>query len=176
MSLRMRLSLAFVFVVLAPLLIAAVLVARGVPESGTRAASLRAQTAATGAAALLGRQCVVAEQMAHAIAWEAQANSPARAVADGVRQGAGYVAVLRVNGTVADDAGTLTVPARRQVAQASPAALGSCDQGAGASPYVTAARVAVRTAGGHPRGRRRATGGILDMGDLLEIVPAHRDP
>jgi two-component system, cell cycle response regulator len=152
MSLRMRLSLAFVFVVLAPLLIAAVLVARGVPKSGDDVASLRAEAAASGAAALLSRECAASQQMAQSVAWESRAATPRRAVRDAVSDGASYAALLRPSGSVVAQAGRLPTPAAQQVAQSSPTVLGSCERGAGASPYISVARVPVVSDGGGTAG------------------------
>ncbi|HEU5034330.1 MAG TPA: diguanylate cyclase [Mycobacteriales bacterium] len=136
MTLRARLSLAFLLVVIAPLLVAAVVVGRGVPHALNDAAGSRLSSARAGAIALVRQTCASTRLAAEVLAREAVAGGAggpaARAAAatrDVVTRGlADYAVVTDASGTVVGRSGRLGGGATPR-----PAALGSCSRGPAAS-------------------------------------------
>ncbi|MDX6204463.1 MAG: hypothetical protein QOF39_520 [Frankiales bacterium] len=135
MSLRLRLSLAFVFVVLAPLLLAGLLIARGVPGFGSDAARHRVAAAATAISADLAARCTLTGTVAGKVAYEASVASSRAAVEDAVGSGVSYAAVVSTAGAVLVQVGQLPPAAQSVVDGRSPLALGSCQTGQ-STPYA----------------------------------------
>ncbi|BEP14500.1 hypothetical protein acdb102_28110 [Acidothermaceae bacterium B102] len=136
-SLRLRLSLAFVFVVLAPLLLAGLLISRGVPGFGGDAARHRVSTAATAIAHDLAARCALVGSVAQTVAAEVPTGGAQAAVNAAVEGNkASYAAVVTSAGALIKQAGQL--PAALP-ASASLLSLGSCASGTGATPYAVAA-------------------------------------
>lgn len=131
MPLRLRLSVSFVLVVLAPLIVGLVLVGRGVPAALDRQIGARLGAESVSAAALLSSLCDRASVAARALALEAATQNPSLGVADALTHaGADYAAVLDAGGQVVASAGQLPAAAGPHAAAA------SC-HGSG-SPYVIA--------------------------------------
>ncbi|MDX6257816.1 MAG: hypothetical protein QOJ11_4150 [Frankiales bacterium] len=141
MSLRLRLSLAFIFVVLAPLLLAGLLLGRGVPGFGGDTARHRVSAAATVIAAELSAKCTLAGATAAQVAYESAATSPLSAVGDAVASSnVAYAAVVSPGGEVLAQVGQLPSAARSLVdAKGSVLALGSCTD-TSATPYAVVNR------------------------------------
>jgi two-component system cell cycle response regulator len=144
-SLRLRLSLAFVFVVLAPLLLAGLLIGRGVPGFGGEAARQRVAASATAIADAVATRCTLAGTAAGKVALEATTATPQQAVDDAFGGAVSYAAVVSTAGTVAAQVGQLPPAAQSVVDAKSVLALGSCMSG-GATPYAVVAQV--RLSGG----------------------------
>ena len=127
MSLRLRLSLAFVFVVLAPLLLAGLLIGRGVPGFGGEAARHRVASAATAISDDLNTTCTLATSVADNLALTAAATAPLDAVDRALGGRVSYAAVVSTSGTVVAQLGQLPAAAQAVVdAQKSLLALHAC--------------------------------------------------
>jgi two-component system cell cycle response regulator len=123
-TLRLRLMLAFLLVVIVPLTVAAVVVGTGVPNALDTAARNRVSASRAGAVALIGQTCTTARLAAEVLAREAAAGDKAKAVADVVSRGlADYAVLSDGSGKVLGRAGHLT----GSLAPA-PAQLGSCSR------------------------------------------------
>lgn len=151
MTLRLRLSLAFLLIVVAPLLAAALIVDRGVPHALNTSAANRLTTATAAASSWVQQTCVQVRLTAEVLARETAAlTAPARASAAGdiVDRGlADYAAVTAPDGTVITHAGA--------VAGVDHPNLGSCSA-PGSSPGAVNAiadRVVVRSIAGHALGQ-----------------------
>ncbi len=138
MSLRLRLSLAFVFVVLAPLLLAALLLSRGVPGFGGDAARQRVATSAAAVSNELSARCSLAGDVANTIAYQSAAGSPQASVVDAVgRDGVSYAAVLGADGKVLAQAGKLPPQAQSALTtQIASNTVAFCDAPTGSNPYA----------------------------------------
>ncbi|HET6910479.1 MAG TPA: diguanylate cyclase [Mycobacteriales bacterium] len=123
MTLRVRLSLAFLLVVALPLVVAVIVVGRGVPQALDSAARNRLSSSRAGAVALVEQTCTTARLAAEVLAREA-VTSPGRAATDVVGRGlAAYAVVVDTNGRITGQAGHLTGGA-----EPSPIDLGSCSR------------------------------------------------
>ncbi|MDX6221284.1 MAG: hypothetical protein QOD91_338 [Frankiales bacterium] len=149
MSLRLRLSLAFVFVVLAPLLLAALLLGRGVPGFGAETARQRVSAAAATISSELSAKCTLAGSAAARVAYETADTTPLFAVDDAVAGGTvSYAAVISPAGQVLAQVGQLPPAARAVVdAKGSVLALGSCSETDG-TPYAVVNRAPLPAGGG----------------------------
>ena len=150
MTLRVRLSLAFLLVVAVPLAVAVFVVGRGVPEALDSAARNRLNSSRAGALALVEQTCTTARLAAEVLAREAASTTPQRAAADVVgRQLATYAVVVDNNGTVTGQAGALTGGA-----EPGPVDLGSCSRRTPARSGLAAIAdsVDVRATSGRPLG------------------------
>jgi diguanylate cyclase (GGDEF)-like protein len=149
-TLRLRLSLAFLLVVIVPLIVAALVVGRGVPHALDTAADNRLAASRAGTTALLQQSCVTTRLAAEVLARES-ADGAKTAVRDVVRRGiAGYAVVSDRSGRIVASAGRLltgAVPA--------PADLGSCSRGQPATTHVFAIAdsVQIQTVSGRHHGR-----------------------
>ncbi|HET6816512.1 MAG TPA: diguanylate cyclase [Mycobacteriales bacterium] len=124
MTLRLRLSLAFLLVVIVPLVVAAIVVGRGVPHALDTAAENRLAASRAGAVALVQEVCTEARMTAEVLGREAVSTSASRATADVVGRGlAAYAVVTSKNGTITGRAGSLPVGG-----QLRPQDLGSCSR------------------------------------------------
>ena len=149
MSLRLRLSLAFVFVVLAPLLLAALLIGRGVPGFGGDTARQRVASAATAIASELSTKCTLAGTVAARVAYEAPSTSDGGAVFDGAAgSGVSYVAIVSPAGQVVSHLGQLPPQAQAVVDAHGPLALHSCTDLSSSTPYAVVAQAALPGAAG----------------------------
>jgi two-component system, cell cycle response regulator len=148
MSLRLRLSLAFVFVVLAPLLLAALLLSRGVPGFGGDAARQRVATAATAVSHELEERCTLAGTVANTVAYESTTSSR-EAVVDAVfGGGVSYAAILSPSGADLVHAGVLPATVQSLIdAKGSALALGSCADSGGTTPFAVVSRAELPRAG-----------------------------
>ena len=134
MTLRWRLSFAFLLVVAVPLTVAAIVVGRGVPQALDSAARNRLAASRAGAVSLVEQTCTTARLGAEVLAREAaagagtaaaQATAGQAATADVVgRHLAAYAVVTDTSGTVIGRSGTLTGGA-----EPAPLDLGSCSRG-----------------------------------------------
>ena len=146
MTLRLRLMLAFLLVVIVPLTVAAVVVGTGVPNALDTAARNRVSASRAGAVALIGQTCTTARLAAEVLAREAAAGDKAKAAADVVGRGlADYAVLTDGSGKVLGRAGKLsggTVPTPEQ--------LGSCSRHTAPRVGVSAIAdsVALRSSGG----------------------------
>lgn len=123
MTLRVRLSLAFLLVVAVPLVVAVAIVGRGVPQALDSAARNRLSSSRAGAVALVEQTCTTARLAAEVLAREA-ATSPPQAAADVVARGlAAYAVVVGTDGRVTGQAGHFTGGA-----EPGPSDLGSCSR------------------------------------------------
>ena len=168
-TLRVRLSLAFLLVVAVPLAVAVIVVGRGVPQALDSAARNRLNASRAGALALVEQTCTSARLAAEVLAREAAATTPAQAAQDVVsRRLASYAVVVDTAGRVTGQAGSL--PA---VGQPLPSDLGSCSRGLrGARGLaVIADSVDVRATGGRALGAA-AVAVPLDRGAALRIADA----
>ncbi|MDQ1704379.1 MAG: hypothetical protein QOF18_745 [Frankiaceae bacterium] len=177
MTLRLRLSLAFLLVVIVPLVVAAIVVGRGVPHSLNAAAVNRLAASRAGATALVRQTCVTARLAAEVLGREAAAGAAARpqsaaaqaAARDVVARGlAGYAVVTDRAGAVIARSGSLPTGA-----PPSAAALGSCSRGLRAQGSVAAIAdsVTVRSARGRVVGQA-AVAMALDAGTARRIAAA----
>jgi two-component system cell cycle response regulator len=127
LTLRLRLSLAFLLVVIVPLTVAAVVVGRGVPHALDSAARNRALASRAGAGALVQSSCRTARLAAEVLGREAVVTSKQRAVDDIVRRGfVGYAVVTDKAGRIIASAGL--APVAGSSAKPTPAQLGSCSR------------------------------------------------
>jgi hypothetical protein len=126
-TLRWRLSLAFLLVVAVPLAVAAIVVGQGVPHALDSAAKNRLAASRAGAVALVEQTCATARLAAEVLAREAAAGpgQTAQAATDDVvgRKLAAYAVVTDTTGVVVGRAGTLTGGA-----EPAPSDLGSCSR------------------------------------------------
>lgn len=107
MTLRMRLALAFLAVVLAPLVAVAVLVQSTVPSAAREQRSERLKSEGAAVAQALNSLCDRAQVLARATALDAAARTPVAAAAAAVRQGgAGYAVITDAGGTALARAGS----------------------------------------------------------------------
>jgi two-component system, cell cycle response regulator len=123
-TLRLRLSLAFLLVVIVPLVVAAIVVGRGVPHALNTAAENRLAASRAGAVALVQEVCTEARLTAEVLGREAVSTSAARASGDVVgRNLAAYAVVTSKDGAITGRAGSLPLggPLR-------PQDLGSCSR------------------------------------------------
>jgi diguanylate cyclase (GGDEF)-like protein len=142
-TLRLRLSLAFLVVIVAPLVVAAVVVERGVPNALDKAAQNRLAASRAGATALTRETCDRAQLVAEVVARETtsavaagRARAAARAVRDVVDRGlARYAVVSDADGRILASAGAFGEGARP-----GPGAVGSCSRGT--APEVSVATIA----------------------------------
>jgi two-component system, cell cycle response regulator len=133
-TLRLRLSLAFLLVVIVPLAVAALVVGRGVPHALDTAAQNRLAASRAGAVALVQEICTEARMTAEVLGREAAETTPTRAANDVVRRGlAGYAVVTSTVGKVTGQAGSLPTGARL-----TPPQLGSCSRNEPATSTVAA--------------------------------------
>jgi two-component system cell cycle response regulator len=159
-TLRLRLSLAFLLVVVAPLLVAAVVVGRGVPQALDSAADNRLAASRAGAVAIVDQTCARVGLAVEVLAREATSAAgggqsslavPASVAARDVvrRQLVDYAVVSDSTGTVVARAGRLPT-----AVQPPPSGLGSCSRGTPAPVTVAAIAdtVAVRASTGRPLG------------------------
>jgi two-component system, cell cycle response regulator len=151
MTLRLRLSLAFLLIVVAPLLAAALIVDIGVPHALNTSAANRLTSAEAAAKSWVEQTCVQARLTAEVLARETAALAgPARtsAASDIVSRGlADYATVTASDGTVITHAGT--------VRGGAPPDLGSCNSPQSSTSGVDAIAdgVVVRSPSGHQIGR-----------------------
>jgi two-component system, cell cycle response regulator len=141
LTLRLRLSLAFIFVVLAPLIVAAVVVERGVPDALDTAAENRLAASRAGAVALVRESCDRAGLAAELLARVTTATGAerrqvaTRSVQDLVRRGVAEYAVVT-------DAGGAVVASAGQFASGGPPPgpdeVGSCRRGVAPAMSVAA--------------------------------------
>lgn len=136
MALRTRLSLAFVFVVLIPVVVGAVLVAVVAPHVLYDQQSARLRTARTTVVDALGARCHDAGRTAQLLGLEVAALGPKPAVAQVIAEsGADYAVVVDNSGAVVASAGSLPgAPTTHPL----PSALDSCASGANAG-FATSA-------------------------------------
>ena len=136
MALRTRLSLAFVFVVLVPVVVGAVLVGVVAPQLLHDQASGRLRTARASVADVLAARCSQAGQAAQLLGLEAGTLGPASAVRQVVADsGVDYAVVEDASGNVVASAGTLSgAPTANPPADE----LGSCAGGDGAAIAISA--------------------------------------
>ena len=85
MTLRLRLSLAFLLVVIVPLVVAAIVVGRGVPHALDTAAENRLAASRAGAVALVQEVCTEARMTAEVLGREAVSTSASKASADAMK-------------------------------------------------------------------------------------------
>ncbi|HET7529775.1 MAG TPA: diguanylate cyclase [Mycobacteriales bacterium] len=160
MTLRLRLSLAFLLVVIVPLVVAAIVVGRGVPHALDTAAQNRLAASRAGAVALVQEVCNEARLTAEVLGREAVGTSAGHATADVVKRGlAAYAVVTSKSGAVTGRAGSLPVggPLR-------PQDLGSCSRGERPATSVAAIADSVDI--------RSTTGSTL--GEAAVAVPLDR--
>jgi diguanylate cyclase (GGDEF)-like protein len=149
-TLRWRLSFAFLLVVAVPLTVAAIVVGRGVPQALDSAARNRLAASRAGAVALVGQTCTTARLAAEVLAREAASMSPQAATDDVVGRGlAAYAVITDTNNAVIGHTGTLTGGA-----EPAPVDLGSCSRGVAARAGLSAIAdsVDVKSASGRPLG------------------------
>jgi two-component system, cell cycle response regulator len=133
-TLRWRLSFAFLLVVAVPLAVAAIVVGRGVPQALDSAARNRLAASRAGAVSLVEQTCTTARLAAEVLAREAAAGAPQASTDDVVaRHLAAYAVVTNTANAVVGHAGALSGGA-----QPPPADLGSCSRGIAARPGLSA--------------------------------------
>ncbi|MDQ1699302.1 MAG: two-component system, cell cycle response regulator [Frankiaceae bacterium] len=137
MTLRLRLSLAFLLVVIVPLTVAAVVVGRGVPQALDSAARNRVLASRAGAGALVQSTCRTVRLAAEVLGREAAVGAKQAAAQDIVDRGTvGYAVVTSAAGKVLGVAGGVTRASGS--APVPPAALGSCSRGTPAAAGIRA--------------------------------------
>jgi diguanylate cyclase (GGDEF)-like protein len=166
LTLRLRLSLAFIFVVLAPLVVAAVIVERGVPDALDTAAHNRLAASRAGAVALVreacGRAGLAAELLARVTTVDGTQGRRAaatRAVRELVqRDVAEYAVVTDGSGAVLASAGQFT----SEGPPPGPDEVGSCSRDVAPAASVAAIgdSVTVRDADGRTVGRAAVAIGL----------------
>jgi two-component system cell cycle response regulator len=152
-TLRVRLSLAFVLVVLVPLLVGAFLVAKGVPRLVDESAAGRLAASRGSAAMLVQETCQRVRLAAEVLGREAVATSAAPSVRDVVgRDLASYAVVTNPSGAIVASGGDVSG------ARPPPAALGSCTRGEASTSSVPVIgdSVELRSPAGRPLGRAAA--------------------
>jgi diguanylate cyclase (GGDEF)-like protein len=174
MTLRMRLSLAFLFIVIVPLVIAAIVVGRGVPHALDNSAGNRLDASRASAKAFVRSTCLQTRLAAELLAREtAEAAEPdrSRAAGDVVDRGlADYAVVEDPSGAVTSRAGSIPGGSA-----AGPADIGSCSRGTAPANglEVIGDYVDVQAASGTPLGRA-AVAVALDR-DTARQVSADAD-
>jgi diguanylate cyclase (GGDEF)-like protein len=168
MTLRMRLSLAFLFIVIVPLVIAAIVVGRGVPNALDDSAGNRLDASRAAATSFMRTTCVQVRVAAELLARETAAaakSDRAQVAKDIVDRGLGDYAVLTdTKGNVVGAAGN--------VAQPTGLGDGSCSRGvAPGSDDVITDYVEVQSSGGKGLGRA-AVAVNLDAGTARAIADA----
>jgi diguanylate cyclase (GGDEF)-like protein len=136
-TLRLRLSLAFLLVVIVPLTVAAVVVGRGVPQALDSAARNRVLASRAGAGALVQSTCRTVRLAAEVLGREAAVGAKQPAAQDIVDRGTvGYAVVTSAAGKVLGVAGGVTRASGS--APVPPTALGSCSRGTPAAAGIRA--------------------------------------
>ena len=173
MTLRWRLSFAFLLVVAVPLAVAAIVVGQGVPTALDTAARNRLAASRAGAVALVEQTCTTARLAAEVLAREAaasQAAGTAQSATDDIvsRDLATYAVVVDTRGAVTGHSGTLTGGA-----EPAPQDLGSCSRNIAARSGLSAIAdsVDVRSTSGRPLGAA-AVAVPLDRGAVTRIADA----
>jgi two-component system cell cycle response regulator len=174
-TLRLRLSLAFLLVVIVPLLVAAIVVGRGLPRALDDSADNRVAAARAGAVAFLRQQCDAARLAAEVLAREAVSGGAPAPAANGaardvVSRGlADYAVVTDRSGATLGTAGSLPS------GTPGPADLGSCSRGE--APTIRLAAIAdtvtIRFGSGPTHGQA-AVAVRLDQ-DLAQQIAAATD-
>jgi diguanylate cyclase (GGDEF)-like protein len=145
-ALRTRLSLAFVFVVLLPVVVGAILVLVVAPSTLHDQVAGRLRTARTSVTEVLAARCNEAAQAAQLLGLEVAAVGPQAAAQRSVEQsGVGYAVVEDTSGKVVASAGSLPNAPSSVGANPLPSTLDSCGGGAG-SAFAIAARAQLRIA------------------------------
>jgi two-component system cell cycle response regulator len=141
-ALRTRLALAFVFVVLVPVLVGSVIVLISVPRILHNQIGGRLRTASVGVADVLAARCVQATQAAQLLGLEVATSDPASAVKFMVESHAvDYAVVEGPNQTIVASAGQLP---RAQAPTPLPEVLDSCGNGQDAGVAISSrARLAI---------------------------------
>ena len=171
MTLRLRLSLAFLLVVIVPLVVAAIVVGRGVPHALDTAAENRLAASRAGAVALVQEVCTEARMTAEVLGREAISTTPSKASADVVGRGlAAYAVVTAKNGAITGRAGSLPVGG-----QLRPQDLGSCSRRE--APVTSVAAIAdsidIRSTTGATLGRAAVAVAVpLDRSAVSRIAAA----
>jgi diguanylate cyclase (GGDEF)-like protein len=147
-TLRVRLTLAFALVVTVPLVVGALLVARGVPGALDDATRNRLETGRASTQAVLQERCAALRAAAELLGRQAADTSPAAAVRNVNPSVATYAVVADAGGRVIATEGSLPGSIR----QPSPSQLGSCTRGTGSPPgvHALAEEVTTQTAAGRP--------------------------
>jgi diguanylate cyclase (GGDEF)-like protein len=145
-ALRTRLSLAFVFLVLLPVVVGSILVVVVAPSTLNDQVAGRLRTARTSVTDALAARCSQAAQAAQLLGLQVAALGPQAAVRSAVEQaGVGYAVVGDASGNVVASAGSLPAAPSSAGAHPLPATLDSCGGGAGAA-FAISARAQVRIA------------------------------
>jgi len=144
-TLRLRLALAFLLVVIVPLTVAAVVVGRGVPHALDSAARNRVLASRAGAGALVQASCRTARLAAEVLGREAVVGDKQAAAQDLVSRGVvGFAVVTSATGKVLGAAGSVATglpndhTSHALGSPLSPASLGSCSRGVPAERGVRA--------------------------------------
>lgn len=148
MTLRARLSLAFVLVVLVPLVVGSMLVGHAFPRGVDDQVARQLGNVASGAAGVLEQYCQRARGAAERLARSGTAPGAAATATELVGRGhADFVSVVDSSGRPLATAGSLPDAVRSGSND-----LGDCRSGPGGSPYVIAARAPMQTADGRAVG------------------------
>lgn len=157
MTLRLRLSLAFLFIVIVPLVVAAIVVGRGVPHALDNSAGNRLDASRAAAVTFVRTTCNQERLAAEVLARETAATPPSqrsKVAADIVDRGlADYAAVVDQHGALVSRAGVLP-----GAATPGPSDVGSCSRGvapANGQPVI-ADYVEVQAGNGNALGRAAA--------------------
>lgn len=146
MALRTRLSLAFVVVVLLPVVVGAILVLVVAPSTLHDQVAGRLRTARASVTEMLAARCSEASQAAQLLGLQVAALGPQSAVEQAVQNsGVGYAVVEDSSGRVVASAGSLPNAPPSAGAKPSPAVLDSCGGGPGAA-FAISARAQLRIA------------------------------
>ena len=146
MALRTRLSLAFVVVVLLPVVVGAILVLVVAPSTLRDQVAGRLRTARASVTEMLAARCSEATQGAQLLGLQVATLGPQAAVEQAVRtSGVGYAVVEDSSGRVVASAGSLPNAPASAGPKPSPAMLDSCGGGPGAG-FAISARAQVRIA------------------------------
>jgi two-component system cell cycle response regulator len=142
-TLRLRLSLAFLLVVIVPLTVAAVVVGRGVPHALDAAARNRVLASRAGAGALVQATCRTVRLAAEALGRAAAVGDKQKAAQELVDRGiVGYAVVTNASGKVVGVAGGVArgFPGQSGGVEPTvgPAGLGSCSRGTAGVPGIRA--------------------------------------
>ncbi|MDQ1695961.1 MAG: two-component system, cell cycle response regulator [Frankiaceae bacterium] len=168
MTLRLRLSLAFLLVVIVPLLVAAIVVGRGVPHALNTAADNRLAASRAGAAALVQQTCTMARLAAEVLAREAAGGASAAAQDVVTRELAGYAVVSDRHNRVIASAGQLPTGERP-----TPDELGSCSRSQPPATLLAAIADSVKVVGSGGASRGQAAVAIpLDATTVRRIAAA----
>lgn len=146
MALRTRLSLAFVVVVLLPVVVGAILVLVVAPSALHDQVAGRLRTARASVTEMLAARCSEAAQAAQLLGLQVATLGPQAAVEQAVgNSGVGYAVVEDTSGRVVASAGSLPNAPSSAGPKPTPSALDSCGGGPGAA-YAISARAQVRIA------------------------------